>query len=324
LSLVPGFVDRPADPQRDLDAVAGILEASERRLYGDADSARPFLEYGWRTSWIDVPTMTRVVFDGDSIAAYAEVEAVDRTVSLHGWVCVHPDHAGRGLGAALLDWVERTAVATAPGGASVLLHHTIPAADRDATQIVRRRGLRHVNTSWHMRMPLDGSYDRGPAPDGVTIRPSRTGDDDVAIHDVLMRAFEGSFGWSFVPIERFWRDARADPKFDSQWVLVAELGGEVVGVSWQWDQSPVGWVGELGVRPELQGRGIGRALLRHALADLARRGFRTAQLNVDSHNEFGAVGLYRSVGMQVHREYRHLEKPIVGAGARAEAGSVGG
>jgi mycothiol synthase len=165
-----------------------------------------------------------------------------------------------------------------------------------------------------MRMTLGPELDAGPTPEGVTIRPSRSGADDAAIHDTLMRAFEGSFGWSFVPFERFWRDARADPDFSPEWVLVAERGGEVVGVSWQWNQDPVGWVGELGVRPDLQGRGIGRALLQHALADLARRGFPIAQLNVDSQNDFGAVDLYRSVGMEVVREYRHLEKPIVGAG----------
>jgi mycothiol synthase len=314
LSLVPGFVDRPADPERDLDAVAGLLEASERDLEGDAESPRSFIEYGWGTSWIDVPTMTRVVLDGDDIVAYAEVEAIDRSVSLHGWVVVDPSHRGRGLGSTLAGWVERTATDAAPAGSTVRFHHTIPAADEGAARIVGSRGLRHVNTSWHMRMPLDAAFDPGAAPPGVTIRPSRAGEDDTEIHDVLMRAFEGSFGWSFVPFDRFWADARADPTFSADRVLVADLGGRVVGVSWQWDQSPVGWVGELGVRPELQGRGIGRALLRHALADLARRGFRIAQLNVDSGNRFGAVELYRSVGMDVHREYRHFEKPIVGRG----------
>ena len=313
MSIAPGFVDRPADPGRDLDGVAALLEASDRDLYGEAQSSRPFVEHGWRTSSFDLSSVTRVVWDDVRIVAYAEVEALDPSVSLHGWVVVHPERRGRGLGSTLADWVQRVAIDAAPDGESVLFHHTIPAPDLGAREIVHRRGLRHVNTSWHMRRVLDDAFEPGPTPEGVTIRPSRSGDDDVAIHDILMRAFEGSFGWSFVPLDRFWRDARG-PDFASDWVLVAERGGEVVGVSWQWNQDPVGWVGELGVRPDLQGRGIGRALLQHALADLARRGFPIAQLNVDSQNDFGAVDLYRSVGMEVVREYRHLEKPIVGAG----------
>ena len=317
MSLVPGFVDRSADPARDLDLVADLLEDSDRDLFGGGGSPRVFVEHGWRTSTLDLDAVTRLVLDEDRVVAYAEVEALDPRVSLHGWVVVHPKHRGRGLGSALADWVERVAVDAAPAGASVLFHHTIPAPDRQAEEIVHRRGLRHVNTSWHMRMALDGVFDAGPLPEGLTIRASRTRDDDVAIHDVLMRSFEGSFGWSFVPFERFWTDARADPDFTPDWVLVAEMGGEVAGVSWQWNQDPIGWVGELGVRPELQGRGIGRALLRHAIADLARRGFAIAQLNVDSQNEFGAVDLYRSVGMEIYHEYRHFEKPIVGRGVLA-------
>jgi ribosomal protein S18 acetylase RimI-like enzyme len=51
-------------------------------------------------------------------------------------------------------------------------------------------------------------------------------------------------------------------------------------------------------------------LLRHALADLARRGFRFAQLNVDSENETGATDLYRKVGMTVWREWPVFEKRV--------------
>lgn len=316
MTLVPGFVDRPADPTSDLDAVAAVMEASDRDLHGDAESPRQFVEYTWRSSWVDVPTMTRVVVgpSGD-VAAYAEVESVDPSLSLEGWACVHPSYRGQGLGSALADWVERTALAVASPGVQAVFHHTIPAADREAAAILRARGLRHVNTSWHMRTPLDPSSVAGPVPAGVTIRTSRLPEDEVAIHDTLVRAFEGSFGWSFVPLDRFWSDARADPAFTPDRILVAERGGGVVGVSWQGVEPPIGWIFELGVRPEAQRKGIGRALLRHALADLSRRELPFAQLNVDSGNPFGAVDLYRSVGMEVHREWWTFGKPLNGGGA---------
>ena len=69
--------------------------------------------------------------------------------------------------------------------------------------------------------------------------------------------------------------------------------------------------------PEMQGRGIGSALLRSALADLSRRGMRIAELNVDSQNESGAVHLYRKVGMTVFREwldYRAVHRGNADAG----------
>jgi mycothiol synthase len=74
----------------------------------------------------------------------------------------------------------------------------------------------------------------------------------------------------------------------------------------------IGWVGDLAVRPEMEGRGIGSALLRSALSDLSRRGMRIAELNVDSQNESGAVHLYRKVGMTVFREWLDYERFIAG------------
>ncbi|TMK60875.1 MAG: GNAT family N-acetyltransferase [Actinobacteria bacterium] len=74
----------------------------------------------------------------------------------------------------------------------------------------------------------------------------------------------------------------------------------------------------LGVRPQMQRRGIGSALLRSALADLSRRGLRIAELNVDSQNESGAVDLYRKVGMTVVWEWLDYVRSLAGAPAPGE------
>jgi mycothiol synthase len=67
---------------------------------------------------------------------------------------------------------------------------------------------------------------------------------------------------------------------------------------------------ELGVLPEMQGRGIGRALLRHSFAMLAGRGIPKGRLGVDTENSTGAVELYRSIGMTPASERRVVEKLI--------------
>jgi len=60
------------------------------------------------------------------------------------------------------------------------------------------------------------------------------------------------------------------------------------------DGRPVGWVA---------GRGLGRALLLHAFADLQVAGGRDLTLEVQAENA-AALGLYRSVGLEVEREWR--------------------
>jgi GNAT superfamily N-acetyltransferase len=48
-----------------------------------------------------------------------------------------------------------------------------------------------------------------------------------------------------------------------------------------WDPGPVALLEELYVRPELRGRGIGHAVLEHAMAVARQRGSKTFEINVD-------------------------------------------
>lgn len=59
----------------------------------------------------------------------------------------------------------------------------------------------------------------------------------------------------------------------------------------------VGSLGRLAVRPGASGKGIGRALVREAVADLQRRGAREVVLNTQAEN-VAATRLYRSEGFR--------------------------
>ena len=85
--------------------------------------------------------------------------------------------------------------------------------------------------------------------------------------------------------------------------LVAELEGRVVGVctlEWQlpiWTDALIGWIPELVVTEPVRGRGIGRALLAHALHRAAERG--VAEVRLESGPQRAtAHALYRSVGFE--------------------------
>jgi ribosomal protein S18 acetylase RimI-like enzyme len=68
-------------------------------------------------------------------------------------------------------------------------------------------------------------------------------------------------------------------------------------------ESGRGYVDTLAVSESERRRGLGRALLLHAFADLRRAGARDLTLGVQAGNET-ALGLYRSVGLEVEREWR--------------------
>jgi mycothiol synthase len=273
------------------------------------------LELDWSSDWVDLPTMTRLVLAPDrTIAAYVDLEAVDPTQQVGAFGRVHPEQLERGLGRWVVRWTRRAAASLAPSGSTTVLRHSISGADAAARELLEREGFEHVRTAWHMRMDLPPRYELGDAPAGVSIRPSVAGQDDRGIWETMESAFRTHFGFQPVSFEQWWDNTRRAGGYDPSLILVAETGSIVVGASHQFlpPGSAVGWVGDLGVRPEFQGRGIGRALLRHALGDLSSRGLSSAQLNVDSQNEAGAVELYRSVGMRVSREWLDLETTVVG------------
>jgi GNAT superfamily N-acetyltransferase len=59
---------------------------------------------------------------------------------------------------------------------------------------------------------------------------------------------------------------------------VAELAGRVVGVLVQYETEAGFYIDTVAARPELHGRGIGRALLLFAESEAARRGYRSLYL----------------------------------------------
>lgn len=125
----------------------------------------------------------------------------------------------------------------------------------------------------------------------MMVREERPGDEDV-IHDLTEAAF-GPMAFSDGTEPRIIRALR--DAGDLTLSLVAEEGGVVVGhVAF----SPVtidgvhdGWfgLGPISVRPELQRRGIGKALVRNGLEILKKRGARGCALigNPDVYSRMG-------------------------------------
>jgi ribosomal protein S18 acetylase RimI-like enzyme len=64
-----------------------------------------------------------------------------------------------------------------------------------------------------------------------------------------------------------------------------------------------GFINSLAVAVDERGRGLGRALLLHAFQDLRAAGVGDLTLDVEAANE-NALNLYRSVGMEIEREWR--------------------
>ena len=76
--------------------------------------------------------------------------------------------------------------------------------------------------------------------------------------------------------------------WDPSLVYLVREGDEIVAAEINALRFGMGWIGTLGTRRPWRGRGLGRALIRTAFAELYRRGQRRIGLAVDAGNETGA------------------------------------
>jgi mycothiol synthase len=152
-------------------------------------------------------------------------------------------------------------------------------------------------------------------PAGVAIHPFRPGLDETAWLNVNNRAFlnhPDQGGWIAEVLTR----RMAEPWFDPAGFLLAWRGGDLLGFCWTKvhpGPHPIGEIYVIGVDPDAQGLGLGRALVLAGLRHLAvDRHCQVAILYVAADN-VAALGLYEALGFEIQRTDTALR--LAGTGA---------
>jgi mycothiol synthase len=177
-------------------------------------------------------------------------------------------------------------------------------------------GFAPARDLYEMRVHLP--VDREPKwPANVEVRHFEVGRDEDAWLEVNNRAFAGHAeqgGWTRSTLARRMDESWFDP---SLFLLATDADG-VVGFNWlkvheATDADPrIGEIYVIGVDPRAQGSGLGSALAIAGLYAVHERGIDTGQLFTAADNEV-ALGLYRSLGFEVHRTDRAYERSVVPA-----------
>ncbi|MEU5714961.1 mycothiol synthase [Streptomyces sp. NPDC020403] len=227
------------------------------------------------------------------LAGYAQLEDTDPVEAPAAELVVHPAHRGRGhgraLGAALLAATGKRLRVWAHGGKSSARH------------LAQVLGLSLFRELRQLRRPLDAPPIAEPVlPPGVTLRTFVPGQDDEAWLAVNRAAFahhpeQGSL------TQRDLDDRKAEPWFDPKGFFLAERDGALIGFHWTkvHAEENVGEVYVVGIRPDAQGGGLGKALTAIGLRHLAAQGLPTAMLYVDADNP-AALAVYERMGFVTH------------------------
>jgi len=110
-----------------------------------------------------------------------------------------------------------------------------------------------------------------------------------------------------------WRKARhiqEDVEANAPGIFVYEAGGRPVGyITTRIDAgSKIGWIPNIAIHPEHQGKGIGKALMQAALDYLRQSGMLYARIETLEHNKRGRT-FYPSVGFkEIVRQIHYLAR----------------
>ncbi|MFS8098179.1 mycothiol synthase [Lentzea alba] len=220
------------------------------------------------------------------LAGYAHVDVLgDSGGHQVAELAVHPDHRQQGVGEQLVN-------ALPAENLRIWAHGGHP----DADKLAQKLGFRKVRELLRMRLRVQNDLPEPKLPEGITIRPFVPGKDEAAVVYVNHRAFDWHPEQGSMSIE----DVRA--KEDEDWfdpagfLLAFDADERLAGFHWTKVHTPeLGEVYVVGVDPDRQGGGLGKALTLAGLAHLQNRGVTEVMLYVEADNA-PAVRVYTGLG----------------------------
>lgn len=237
-----------------------------------------------------------VVDKGGELVGYLDINAEPKIGRVVLDCLIEPQHRRHGLAYRLF----RQAVLRAIALGVEVAHVNVRDENALARVVLEKAGFHIIRRSIELVVDLVRLPE--PTRSALPIRPLGTDEVDI-LTDIQNRSFTGTWGFSPNTTEeigyathngsaaegvRIAMDGERPVAYC--WVAIQENGR---GKSW-------GRIGMLGVDPDYRGKGLGRELLLAGLSYLKGKGFRIAQITVDSENTV-ACALYHSVGF-THRD----------------------
>lgn len=291
------MIVRPAT-RNDLAAIAELFGSVEEAATGRPSRLDAFAVEGWLHT-IAFETNTWLFEEDGQFVAAAFAQCFGDRGNCAG--AVRPSAWGRGLGAMLVDTMEKRLTEER----AQRIHCWAVAGDAGSAALLESRGYQEARRFWEMAIEFDA-----PTPEPFVRVEPYAEEDAEAFHAALEESFADHWEHHPEPFGEWLARQRRRENYDPSLWLVIRDGAEIAGVARNEARPPSGWVGALGVRPAWRGRGYGRALLQESFREFRRRGYTRAGLGVDASNSTGATQLYESVGMHPEQEMVVWEKVL--------------
>lgn len=250
----------------------------------------------------------------DELIGYAHLDITDKVEGPIAEIAISPAHRQLEVGTELINKL----IGATPSGDLRLWAHGEQAV---AGLWANAMGFRHMRTLWQMRRSLLAPLPQAVFTEDVVLRTFVPGQDDEEWVALNARAFAHHAEQGDWTIEDLHR-RMTEPWFSIPGFLVAEDRETKKMLGFHWTKihgfidepgrdnhvhDAIGEVYVVGVDPDLQGKGLGKALTLAGLHHLRSRGLVQSMLYVDATNT-SAIKLYEALGFarwDVDVMYRH-------------------
>jgi|GEM_PF-1452836 len=326
------FELRPYTPS-DAQAVVDVINASSMQIIGFPRAVVDAVGNVWSHYFIPFASERIVAINrNNEIAGYAYFTSEDNHIAAVTRGSVHPDHWGKGIGTALVEWAEEQAKASslkAPKGIRTVLQTSLFEVEHDAIKLFNDHGFSPVREWLHLVLEMDQQPVVPALPTNLNLRQMDLDND----WDIVGSAMDEAYAdhWGAIPPNSFkgvqqetsemneTGDEGNTPE-DSSYsnapgycfiVLDGDIvAGGILCNAKLVERTDTGRVGSMFVRPRYRRQGIARTLMLASFEAFWRNGFRRVITDTDAKSFTDAPKLYKGLGMKPYRSEFTFEKEI--------------